>query len=138
MACIKKMLHLSFLRSNLEDAKQPVEAYLRPTSYKDAIRAETTTSIAPLRTDHGDGRCNNEEEEEFQNDVFADYCDRDYVEFYTEFEQYLLENGLMSLGKSYEVLNIIYDCIDVVENATDSCDESDEDWENEDCIDYYC
>lgn len=130
------MLHLSFSRSNLEDVQEPTEEYLRPTSYRDAIN--TQGAATPKVVVDQQMPPEESEEEEFQNDPFADYCDRDFVEFYSEFEQYLHENSLMQLGKSYEVLNIIYDCIELIENTTDSGEDTDEEYENEDCMDYYC
>lgn len=109
----------------------------RPSTYKDAIGVETC--IVPQKVVYAHPNDQEEPEEENYIDPFADYCGEAFSEFYDELQSYLHDHSLMMLGKSFEILDIIYQCIDVVEVEDESCDESDEYDENEygDFFEYY-
>lgn len=82
------------------------------TSYKKALLNESCSNqadtqcpvVAPVRVDPV----------EFVNDAFDDACGSELLNFYNEFEENLQSNGLMSMGKSYEILEILYSCMKVV------------------------
>lgn len=118
------------------DEHEPNLCYVRPTTYKDAINIPFVAPqiVKPKQVDVDDI-----DDEEDYSDPFADYCDRSFLEFYLEFENYLQEHSLMMLGKSFEVMNIVYECIELIQHEEESVDESDPEAcdEYNDLFDYY-
>lgn len=86
---------------------------LKMVSYKTALLKETVRAIPDIPCDANASvvTC---PINEYTNDVFDDACGPDLLSYYIEFEEHMRSNGLMSLGKSYEVIQILYSCMKVV------------------------
>lgn len=133
------MLTLMFARSCNDNVKENKEEYCRPSTYVDAIKCVHSTIESSLPIVHKRVIDDDEQDEGFV-DLFADYHGESFADFYNEYEEFLVEHGLFTFAKSFELLDIVYECIEIIEREDNQCtDDSEEDidYEYYDLFDNY-